>query len=63
MLFMQVYHKYHSKDRKVFLGRTDKMDKILNIKNQEYFQIIVAKKWKEIKRKTVIALERIPYMW
>lgn len=46
-----MYHKYHSKNRNDFLGRTDKMDKMLNMKNQEYFQIILEKKSKEIKRR------------
>lgn len=43
MLFMHMYRKYHSKNRNDFLGRTDKMDKILNMKKQEYFQIILEK--------------------
>lgn len=60
---MHMYHKYHSKDRDIFLGRTDKMDKILNMKNQDYFQIILENiKGNKKKRKAIIALERASYM-
>lgn len=60
---MHMYYKYHSKDRNVFLGGTDKMDKILNMKKQVYFQIILENiKGNKKKRKAIIVLERVPYM-
>lgn len=45
----------------VLLGRAVKMYKILNMKNQEYFQIIADKvKGEKRMKKAILALERIP---
>lgn len=63
MLFVHLCRDYHSKDRKVFLGRASKMEKIINTKNQEYLQIILDKiKGNKKKKKNTIASERVPYV-
>jgi len=50
MLFVHIYHEYHSTDRDVCLGRASKMGKILNMKKQENFKFYLTKS-KDIKKK------------